>query len=273
MGSDRRTTTWNRLKQDSGSPTLTHLKELVDHQKWLSDQQMPASVLAGLPAAKIDQFAAEAMSLDAARMQELEPRKRYTLAAVLVRTQLSRVLDDLGQMFIKRMMRIHRRGKEALALHHLKHQERTDGLIRTLRDVVTAYQTEGGSDDRLAAIGSVLAGRGAEVLEQCEVHEAHAGNNHNPFLWRFYASHRSTLFRIWRAIQMKTTSQDSSLEKALAFIMENEQSRTEWLSLEESGKPKLDLSWVPENCGGSSPAGANETHHPRESIGGTLNLI
>jgi len=69
---------------------------------------------------------------------------------VLVQTQLSRVRDDLGQMFIKRMMRIHRRGKEALALHHLKHQERTDGLIRTLRDVVAAYQTGGGADERLA---------------------------------------------------------------------------------------------------------------------------
>ena len=46
-------------------------------------------------------------------------------------------------MFIKRMMRIHRRGKEALARHQLTYQARTDGLIRTLRDVVTAYHTEG----------------------------------------------------------------------------------------------------------------------------------
>ena len=247
-GAEARTTAWNTLKQDSGSPTLTHLKELVDHHNWLSDQQLPTSVLGGLPTTKVNQFEAEAKSLDAARMQELEPYKRYTLAAVLLQSQLSRVRDDLGQMFIKRMMRIHRRGKEALALHHLKHQERTDGLIRTLRDVVTAYQTEGGADDRLAAISSALSGKGAEVLEQCEAHEAHAGNNHHPFLWRFFASHRPTLFRIWRAIKMKATSQDSSLEKALAFIMENEQSRAEWISLtDESEKPKLDLSWVPES--------------------------
>jgi hypothetical protein len=219
----------------------------VDHHKWLSDQQPPASVFAGLPAAKTNQFEAEAKSLDAARMQELEPHKRYTLAAVLLQTQLSRVRDDLGQMFIKRMMRIHRRGKEALALHHLKHQERTDGLIRTLRDVVAAYQTEGGADERLAAISSVLSGKGPEVLEQCEAHEANAGNNHHPFLSRFFASHRPTLFRIWRAIKMKTTSQDFSLEKALTFIMENEQSRVEWIALtDESEKAKLDLSWIPE---------------------------
>jgi hypothetical protein len=99
-------------------------------------------------------------------------------------------------MFIKRMMRIHRRGKEALALHHLKHQERTDGLIHTLRDVVTAYHTDGEAHQRLAAIDGVLAGKSRELLQQCDAHEAYAGNNYYPFLWRFYASHRPTLFRI-----------------------------------------------------------------------------
>ncbi len=130
-GAEARTTAWNSLKHDVGSPTLTHLKALVDHHQWLSAQQPRSHVLGGLPTAMMEQCAAEARSLDAAQMQALEPHKRYTLAAVLLRTQWSRILDDLGLMFIKRMMRIHRRGKEALALHHLKHQERTDGLIRT----------------------------------------------------------------------------------------------------------------------------------------------
>jgi hypothetical protein len=218
-GAEARTTTWNTLKQASGSPTLTHLKALVDHHQWLSAQQPPGHVLSGLPTAKMEQFAAEARSLDAARMQALEPHKRYTLAAVLLRTQRSHVLDDLGLMFIKRMMRIHRRSKEALALHHLKHQERTDGLICTLRDVATAYHTNGEAGQRLAAIEAVLAGKSVELLEQCDAHEAHAGHNYYPFLWRFYASYRPTLFRIWRAITMKTTSQDASLEHALAFIL------------------------------------------------------
>ena len=189
-GAEARTTAWNTLKHDTGSPTLTHLKALLDHHTWLAAHQLPGHGLSSLPAAKLEQFAAEARSLDAARMQALEPHKRYTLAAVLLQTQWSRVLDDLGQMFIKRMMRIHRRGKEALALHHLKHQERTDGLIRTLRDVVTAYYTEGDAQQRLAAIEAVLVGNSTEVLEQCEAHEAHAGHNYAPFLWRFYASHR-----------------------------------------------------------------------------------
>jgi hypothetical protein len=117
------------------------------------------NVLAALPAAKADHFSTPH------GCRKLEPRKRYTLAAVLLQTQVSRVRDDLGQMFIERMMRIHRRAEEVLAFHYIKHQARTAGLIRTLRDVVTTYETKGGADKRLAAIGSVLSGKSAQVLE------------------------------------------------------------------------------------------------------------
>jgi hypothetical protein len=135
----------------------------------------------------------------AGRIQALEPHKRYTLAAVLLRTQWSRVLDDLGQMFIKRMIRIHRRGKEVLARHHLTHQERTNDLLRTLRDVVTAYHTNGDAYQRLAAIESVVADKSAGLLEQCDAHEAHAGNNYYPFLWRLRATRLSYSYETgWR---------------------------------------------------------------------------
>jgi predicted pyridoxine 5'-phosphate oxidase superfamily flavin-nucleotide-binding protein len=39
------------------------------------------------------------------------------------------------------------------------HQERTDGLIRSLRDVLTAYHTEGDAHQPLAAIGSAASER------------------------------------------------------------------------------------------------------------------
>jgi hypothetical protein len=123
------------------------------------------------------------------------------------------------------------------------------GYFVQLRDVVTAYHTDGEADQRLAAIEAVLAGKSVERLEQCDAHEAHAGHNYYPFLWRFYASHRPTLFRIWRAIPMKTTSQDASLVHALAFILAHEHSRSEWLPLtgEHAATTTLDLSWVPES--------------------------
>jgi hypothetical protein len=38
-------------------------------------------------------------------MQEMAPAKRHTLAAALIKQQSSRALDDLAEIFIKRMMR------------------------------------------------------------------------------------------------------------------------------------------------------------------------
>jgi hypothetical protein len=73
-----------------------------------------------LPEVKLRQFALEAKSLDAGRMLEMTPAKRYALAATVIELQNARVLDDLTEMFIKRLMRTHRHGREALALERLK---------------------------------------------------------------------------------------------------------------------------------------------------------
>jgi hypothetical protein len=115
----------------------------------------------------------------------MSPAKRYTLAATLIELQNARVFDDLAEMFIKRMMRTHRHGREALALDRLKHQERTDGLIHRLHEVLLAWGADGNPEARLAAIDAELAPDGAVLLEQCEAHAAQAGNNYYPYLWRF----------------------------------------------------------------------------------------
>ena len=124
---ESRFTPWNTLKQEPGRPTLTHLKVWLDRQIWLAGYRLGPPVLVGIPAAKIQHFAAEARTLDAARMLEMEPRKRLTLAVALIHVQSARVLDDLADMLIKRLSVIHQKGKEALADHHARHRQRTDG--------------------------------------------------------------------------------------------------------------------------------------------------
>jgi hypothetical protein len=120
---------WNALRQDTRNPTLTHLKELIARHDWLRGLGISRERLAGIPEVKIKHFADEAKTLDAARMAAMEPHKRYTLAVALVTAQSAQTLDDLGEMFIKQMMSIHRKGKDALAEYHLQHQQRTDELI------------------------------------------------------------------------------------------------------------------------------------------------
>jgi TnpA family transposase len=241
--SDSRKTRWNTLKQEAQSPTLTHLRKLLERQQWLAREYHPVTVSTLLPEIKLRQFALEAKSLDAGRMQEMAPEKRYTLAATLIELQNSRALDDLAEMFIKRMMRIHRHGREALALDRLKHQERTDGLIHKLHEVIVAWRTEGNAEERLQAIGTVLAPDSRVLLERCEAHQAQASNNYYPYMWRFYQSHRATLLRIWRTLKFRSSTQETPLERALDFVLENETSRAEWISLSAQ---RSDLDWVPD---------------------------
>ena len=108
-------TLWNTIKVDPGKPTLTQLRELVARLKWLSTYNHGAMTLAVAPSVKVQHFAAEAKSLDAARMQRMTTSKRYTFGAALIKAQVAQTLDDLGEMFLKRMRTIHQKGEEALA--------------------------------------------------------------------------------------------------------------------------------------------------------------
>jgi hypothetical protein len=241
---ESRFTPWNTLKQEPGRPSLMHLNVWLDRQAWLAHYQIGQQALAEIPEVKIQHFAAEARTLDAARMLEIEPQKRLTLAVSLLKVQSTRVLDDLAEMFIKRMAIIHKKGKEALVAYHSRNQRRADELVQTLHDLVIAYRTEGSAQDKIAAIEDLLADQADVILQRCEDHIAHAGDNYFVFLWRFYKRYRSTLFRLLKRITIRTTTQDTRFVAALNFLLAHEQKTGEWLTAPQ--KPCLDLSWMSE---------------------------
>lgn len=112
-------TFWNKLKQEPLSPTVYHLKELVKHLSWLKDQPLSAEIIEKIPYIKIKQFALEAKTLDASKLKEIEKFKRYTLISSLIYIQTSNTIDDLAEMFIKRMGNIHKKEEQ-----HLKNIEK-----------------------------------------------------------------------------------------------------------------------------------------------------
>jgi Domain of unknown function (DUF4158) len=80
---------WELLKQEPASPTLTHMRQLIDHLFGVSEQRklLPANTFAGIAEGKVKQFATEAQALDATEMKDLEPYKRLTLAAAFLLMQ------------------------------------------------------------------------------------------------------------------------------------------------------------------------------------------
>jgi len=247
-------TSWQALKQEPDHPSLTHLKALVDRLTWLTTLPDVAPVLAALLPARIKHWAAEAATLDAARMLHVEPRKRMTLVAALVHVQTAQTRDDLAQMFIRRMQTIHHRAHEALLAYQAAQRGSTDALVTILRDVVAAYQQDGTPHERFAAVDAVLAPASDAVLTACDAYLAHAGTNYYPFVWAAYKSHRATLFRIMDTLTFQPTSQDTRFVAALQFLQAHAHSKAEWLPLIREVRDArgrrwesiLDVSWIPD---------------------------
>jgi len=268
---DSNYTPWNFLKQDPGRPILTHLKDLTNLLTWLSEQKTSSNALVKVSNIKIKHFAAEAKTLNASKMKLMEPYKRYTLATCLLSVQSAKALDDLAEMFIKRMMKIHRKGKIALELYRKKHIKITDKLITTLKNIVIAYKIHGTIDERFTAIEAVLREKSDDILSKCESHTAYSGNNYYPFLWKYYKSHRVTLFKILRNVKMYSTNQDKSLEQSLLFIQENEYKRSDWISTidiknkgtkEEKELQLVDLSWLSDSWWRLVTGNSNRKKYP-----------
>lgn len=246
---------WDKVKREPKSPTITHMKEFLDHLNWLKEQNVGADIFATIPVVKVKQFAAEARSLDLSSINDLVKEKRYTLVAALIREQIAKAFDDVAEMFLRRMQKMHRKAKEALILYRSEHAETADLLIALLKDTVIAYKKEGTIQERFDAMETVIGTDPDNVMEKCEAHGVYAGNNFFPFLPKFYRSQRSALFSFIESVKLLSTSQDTSVEQAINFLLEHKSSRSDWIEVVQIKRERhlhaeisalVDLSWVTE---------------------------
>ncbi|MGG0446814.1 Tn3 family transposase [Bacillus mycoides] len=251
---------WYAIKRDPGRPTLEQIRIWIERKNWMSNRQVGATFFRNLhiPPAKVERLAAEAKTLDAARMKELEPHKRYTLAISLLHVQYAQTIDDIGTMYIKRIAKAENKADRALHILKEKREKQTDKLITTLRDTITTYQLENSSETRLRLLETLIGGnRGKQILENCEDYLAYTGNNYFSFMWKYLKSNRSELIKMLESLQFKSTTQNKGLEQAISFVLKNKQKKSEWISTIYTRKngenknewetvPLVDLTWIPE---------------------------
>lgn len=246
---------WNLLKQEPGRPTLSNLRDLVNHLTTLKPYHIAEQAIKLLPDTKLRQFAAEARSLDAARMASLSIHKRYSLAVVFIHSLVTCALDDLTEMFIKRMHKIHHSGDQALIEYRQKHQGITDELVATFAEVLLALQHEGSVQQRLALIEQSVGAETDKLLQQCTAYLAHSKNNYYPLLWKYYAGYRTVLFSLIEHLMPISTSQDRSMEEVIKFLFAHRATKGDFIRVLEldrdsQGRKKLvakvDLSWIPD---------------------------
>ena len=145
-------TPYNSLKQLPKKPTLKNLQELLNHLEWLLGLGDFEPLLKDIPPLKIKHFAAEAKALDAGELKDFSEPKRYALLICLIRRAHIKVRDALGQMFIRRIAKLHQNGKDALSAIQIKHLEKSERLVTIFSGVLQTVDLEQ-SDAVLVVLG------------------------------------------------------------------------------------------------------------------------
>jgi hypothetical protein len=233
-------TAFNRIKEAPKSATLTHLDEWLNRLTWLQSLGNMQPLVEGLRYAKVKHLAEEAHSLHATNLWDFAASKCLTLLVCLIAQAQVSTRDEILQMFTKRMSKLTTRAKEEL--ERLREGERaiSEHLVEVFSDVLqvtTETQDAAASDQQIRAVLE-REGGAAHLLEQCEQVSAHHSDRYQPFVWRFYTSHRKALFRVIKTLEFRSTTSDQALILAMNFIIAHEQDPKKYL------EATIDLSFA-----------------------------
>jgi TnpA family transposase len=236
-------TAFNEVKRLPKRPTLEHFEMLLNHLEWLDSLGPVDQFIADIPPAMVRHFAREAKALDAAELKYFTAPKRYTLLICLIQRMRVQARDDLAEMFLKRMGKIHKNAQEALQDLQARQRRMTEALVATLDGVLRAVTAAGGVQDTLNDIRDLFAAHGGtqKLRDDCAAIAAWSNENYYPLLLAPYRSHRPLLFRLVRSLHLESTTVETSLLEALAIIIEGEHKRGEWIAEKD-----IDLSFATE---------------------------
>ena len=197
--------------------------------------------LAGIAPMKIRNFAHQAKALDAGELKDFAPANRYTLLLCLIHRMRVRTRDDIAEMLLKRMATIHKRAKEELVEIQLEQRQRTEKLIGRLDEVAAIAASDLSDLQTGRRVRALLSADGGveKLREECAAVRLWQGDNYLPLLWKHFIPLRYVLFRLVRAVEVRSTTQDQALLKALELVLAHERKRADWIAVED-----VDLSFA-----------------------------
>jgi TnpA family transposase len=206
---------YNRLKELPKSISLNHLDQWLDHLEWIKSLGIADKYLKGISINKIELFAEEARSLDASEIKGFQKPKQYTLILSLIRSTLHTTTDSLVDMFLKRIKIIHNSASEKLKEVREENIGLNEKLIDLLESILLSFEENNGSK-----IEEVIKeyGETDKLIEECRKVNAYKDNNYLPFLWKYYWRHRSSLFRVIKALDFSSTTEDQSVANAIDYL-------------------------------------------------------
>jgi len=237
---------WDDLKREPKRLGPREVESFLRHIEWLMVLANGLPDTKGIPAQKREQLVLEARALNLAEMRALKVAKRHTLAVLLIQSQLQKAMDDVAEMFIKTLAKLHALAEERLREHHLARVKQTDRLVGQFRQMLTALQSAEAPEERLAQVEAAVGGDPETWIAQCDEHIAFASNNYYPFLMQLYRHKRFLLLHCLDVLKLKASSQDESLLRALTWVQQHRTNRRVYVSVSEADQADLALDWISE---------------------------
>ena len=203
VGADETTSKWNTLKLDPKKASLSQLRGVLLQLAEVEKLAPAVNLRSQVSRSRFEQFVEEAKSLNRQAMVRLTLQKRYTLAVALLEAKRSRLRDDLGTLFVKRMFRLRSGALTALKLLQEKHQGHTDDLIEQLRKVAEVLAAQD-QEDVLKKIQQAIP-KPENTLQEIDQYLGRTKNNFVPFMLRGYNSHRAALLNFLEGVSITST--------------------------------------------------------------------
>jgi TnpA family transposase len=235
----------NLLKEVPKSATKKNLSEMQERLLWFQSLGDTDTLLEGVRNAKVEHLSAQARALDASELGDFSPQRRRAMLVCLLHRSKVACRDNLAEMLVKIMAKVHKSGKEALEQLHREKRATAEHLMEVFEKILSGARRHEDDDEALGKkVRQVLAeGGGPEALLEASASlSAHKGGNYLPLLGRFFKAQRATLFKVACSLVLRPTTEDHSLVDALAYVLENDRAgrRGEFLPGE------LDLSFASE---------------------------
>lgn len=242
------TSLWPRLKRAPKRPTTKRIRAPITPARGLQSLNRTSQAVEGIPETTWQRFADEARALDTSRMQAMQEATRVTLAVALIRVQTAHALDDLAELFIRRLQKRHQQANDALAEYRRQHQEQADTLIALLGQIVRDWHASTTPAQRLQAVDALIGTEADTIRAQCDTHLGYAGNHYLPFLVPLFTPHRTLLVDILAFLRPPSTRADTALEQAITVVLRHRDGRAPRLLIvgnDHGSDCALDVSWIP----------------------------
>lgn len=240
------TSSFNRLKHTPGPAKPANVRQWTERMTWLENLPDPNPLLITITHTKRRQFAAEAAALEVSDLLDIrESDKRHTLLLCLIGEAKMRCRDELVEMFLNRVRRMHTAAKERLAHLREQNQATEEALLAAFGQILNVAQ-EPQSDEAFGKqVKQVLEAQGGvdRLSAQHALVSASHGDNLLPLLRPIHAKSRSLLFDLLETVEIMATTQDKSLIQALNIAIAQRHARKPELK----STPDLDFAakrWI-----------------------------